>query len=137
VGDNVSKVTSLAKVGLDPVSGRYATWGATHMNRFSRTIAQKTRSGVGYGRPFCDDKCIVVKFGEYYPKNTHNWSEWAITSQTKMLNNFQTGRDTRNISMNHDYETGAALSDSVMKSAYSAPWRKNYHDAMVMKKYIC
>jgi len=67
VGDNVKEVTRLAKFGLDPMSGQDATWGqhirvlwvffvfclffvffnrATAHTQFSRTIAQKTRSGV-------------------------------------------------------------------------------------------
>jgi len=33
-----------------------------------------------------------------------------------MSNNSETVRDTRNVSMNHDYETEVALSDSVIKS---------------------
>jgi len=38
----------------------------------------------------------------------------AITSQHKMSNNSEMVRDTRNMSMNNDYETGIALSDSVV-----------------------
>jgi len=33
-----------------------------------------------------------------------------------MSNNFETVRDTRNMSMNHDYETGVSLSESVNKT---------------------
>jgi len=40
----------------------------------------------------------------------------AITSQNKMSNNAETVRDTRNVSIIRDYETGVALSDSVNKT---------------------
>jgi len=60
-----------------------------------------------------EEKCVVVKFG-CGPK-------WAIISQNKMSNNFETVRDTRNMSMNHDYETGVALSDSVNKTCVKRP----------------
>jgi len=38
-----------------------------------------------------------------------------------MSNNFETVTDTWNMSMNHDYETGVALSDSVNKTCGNAP----------------
>jgi len=38
-----------------------------------------------------------------------------------MSNNSETVRDTRNVSMNHDYETGVALSDSVNKTYVKRP----------------
>jgi len=37
-----------------------------------------------------------------------------------MLNNFEMVVETRNMSMNHDYETGVALSDSVNKTCVNA-----------------
>jgi len=37
------------------------------------------------------------------------------------LNNTETVGDTRNMSMNHDYETGVALSDSVIKTCVKRP----------------
>jgi len=63
VDDNVREVTSSVKFGWDPMSGRDATWGATYTGpvtyfyastklqpipviQCSRTIAQKTQSGV-------------------------------------------------------------------------------------------
>jgi len=47
----------------------------------------------------------------------YNESEWATTCQNKMSNNLETVRDTRNMSMNHDYESaGIALSDYVNKN---------------------
>jgi len=46
VGDYVREVTSPVKFGSDPMSGRATTWGPIPVNQFSRTIAQKTRSGV-------------------------------------------------------------------------------------------
>jgi len=51
--------------------------------------------------------------------------------QNKMSNNSETVRDTRNVSMNHDYEIGVALSDSVNKTCVKRPladksrWRHN------------
>jgi len=38
-----------------------------------------------------------------------------------MSNNSETVRDTRNVSMNHDYETGIALSDSVNQTCVKRP----------------
>jgi len=38
-----------------------------------------------------------------------------------MSNNSETVRDTRNVSMNHDYETGVALWDSVKKTCVKRP----------------
>jgi len=38
-----------------------------------------------------------------------------------MSNNFETVRDTRNMPMNHDYETRVALSDSVNKTYVKCP----------------
>jgi len=60
--------------------------------------------------------------GVFYPKKKPiNWSQRAITSQNKMSNNFETVRDMRNVSINHDYETGVALSDSVDKTCVKRP----------------
>jgi len=39
-----------------------------------------------------------------------------LPAKNKMLNNSETVRDTRNMSINHDYETGIALSDYVNKT---------------------
>jgi len=50
-----------------------------------------------------------------------NRSEWANTSQNKMSNNFETGGDTRNMSIDHDNETGVALPDSVSKTCVKRP----------------
>jgi len=44
-----------------------------------------------------------------------------LPAKNKMSNNSETVRDTRNISMNHDYETGVALSDSVNKTCVKRP----------------
>jgi len=49
------------------------------------------------------------------PKHSDNGSEWAITSRNKMSNDFETVKDTRNKSIDHDYETRVSLSDSVRK----------------------
>jgi len=42
--------------------------------------------------------------------------ETLIITNAQMSNNFATVRDRRNMSMNHDYETWVALSDSVNKT---------------------
>jgi len=42
-----------------------------------------------------------------------------------MFNNFETVRNTQNMSMNHDYETGVALSDSVNKTCVKRPLAEN------------
>jgi len=60
--------------------------------------------------------CSCEILGCFRIKTPPNGSERAISSQNKMSNNFETVyRDTRNMSMNHDYElTWVALSiDSV------------------------
>jgi len=60
--------------------------------------------------------------GMVYPKNTPlKGMEWAITSKNKISNDSETVRDTRNMSMNHDYETGVALSDYVNKTCVKRP----------------
>jgi len=64
-------------------------------------------------------------WGCFTLKTTHNRSKWAITSQNKMLNNSETVRDTRKMSINHDYKTGVALSDSVNKTCVKRPLVKN------------
>jgi len=63
-----------------------------------------------------------VKFGGVSPKkHPYIGLERAITRQNKMSNNFETVTDTRNLSMNHDYETGVALPDSVNKTCVKRP----------------
>jgi len=47
--------------------------------------------------------------------------ERAITSQNKMSNKFEMVTDTRNMSMNHDYEIQVALSNSVNKTCVKRP----------------
>jgi len=72
--------------------------------------------------PFGVDKCVILKFWCVLPpKHSKNDPKLAITSQIKMSNNFKTVRDTRNMSMNHDCETGVALSDSVNKTCVKRP----------------
>jgi len=59
---------------------------------------------------------------EIYPKNTPKIGRLrTITSQNKKSNNSETVRDTRNMSMNHDKETGDALLDSVNKTFVKRP----------------
>jgi len=84
-------------------------------------FAHNSSRGLVLGRPLRDETCLVMKFGGVYPKTPLKWSEWSITSQNKMSNNFETVRGTRNMSMNHDYETGVALTDSVNKTVRNAP----------------
>jgi len=137
VSDNVREVTSPEKVGSRPMSGRDATWGqhiqvlwflflysSTELqpvNQFSRTIAQKTPSGVRKTH-FGIRIVLLWNLVVFYPKNTPtNWSQRAIARQNKMSNNSEAVRDTRNVSMNHDYETGVASSDSVNKTYMKRP----------------
>jgi len=64
--------------------------------------------------PFGDKKCVVLKFGGLLPfKIPIKWSRMG-NYQSKF--NSETVRDTRNMSMNHDYETGVTLSESVNKT---------------------
>jgi len=60
-------------------------------------------------------------WGCFTLKTPENGPEWVITKQYKVSNNFETVRDTRNMSMNHDYKTGVALSDSVNKTCVKQP----------------
>jgi len=48
--------------------------------------------------PFSNGKCVILKFGVLYPKNTPKISR---NRQLPAINP-ETVRDTRNISMNHD-----------------------------------
>jgi len=73
----------------------------------------------------------------FYPKNTPKIGRnRQLPAKNKMSNNSETVRDTPNISINHDYETGVALSDSVNKScvkrllAEKSRWR---HIRLVIK----
>jgi len=68
--------------------------------------------------------CSCEIWGCFTLKHPKNGPEWAITSQNKMSNSPETVRDTRNISMNHDIETGVALLDSVNKTCVKRPLAK-------------
>jgi len=141
VSDNVRDVTSPAKFVLDPISGRDATWrqhtqvlwlffySSTELqpipvNQFSRTIPQKTHSGVR--------KTLLgmrnVQFwnlGVFHPKNTPKSGrnrQWP--AKNRMSNNSEAVRDMRHKSMNNDYETGVALSDFVNKTCVKRTLRK-------------
>jgi len=60
--------------------------------------------------------------GVFYPKNTSKIGRSRqLPTKNKMSNNSETVRDTRNISMIHDYKTGVALSDSVNKICVERP----------------
>jgi len=62
----------------------------------------------------------------FTPNTRKMGRNWQIPSaKTKCQNNFETVRDTRNMSMNHDYETGVALSDSVNKNCMKRPLAKD------------
>jgi len=138
VGDNVREVTNSDKVGL----GRWAVEKARGGNiygyyDFCFYILQQSYSP--YPRTnFCAHKLkrrshgvrktlfrmINVLFwnlGCFTLKTPQNWSQRAITSQNKMSNNSETVRDTRNVSMNHDYETGVAFSDLFNKTCVKRP----------------
>jgi len=72
--------------------------------------------------PFWDEKSVVVKFGGFYSKNIPKMGRNEPKySQIKMSNNFETVKDTRKLSMNHNYETGVALSNSVNKTCVERP----------------
>jgi len=66
--------------------------------------------------PFGDEKCVILKFGVLYPKNTLNIGRNRQLPAKNKISNNEMGRDTRNMSINHDYETGVTLSDSVNKT---------------------
>jgi len=118
VGNCVREVTS---PGSDPMSGRDALWGqhiwilwlflffhsSTELqpvNQFSRKIAQK------------------LKFeGVLPPKRSQNWSEWAIPSQNKISNNFETVRDHEICQWTINMKLACALSDSVNKTCVERP----------------
>jgi len=81
VGDDVKEVISHAKVGSSPMSGRGATirvlWIICVFSFFNRATAQpifaqnSSKDAVWCKEdPFGDEKCVVVKFGVFYPKNT-------------------------------------------------------------------
>jgi len=91
VGDYVREVTSHVKFGPDPMSGRDATWGqhirvlwllifclffysSTELqpipvNQFSRTVAQKTRSGIRKTL-FGMRSVVLWNLGVFHQKNT-------------------------------------------------------------------
>jgi len=62
-----------------------------------------------------------VTWGCFTLKTPLKWSQLAITTQNKMSNNTATVRDKRNVSMNHDNETGVALSHSVNTTCVKRP----------------
>ena len=101
------------------------------VNRFWRTIAQKTRSGAR--------RCLLGvrnttfgNLGVFCPKNTPKmaWNR-DFPAKTKTSNNFETLEDRQKMSMYHDYETGSSLSESVFKNFPGRPlaeihwWRHN------------
>jgi len=58
----------------------------------------------------------------FNPKNTPKIGRnKQLPAKNKMSNNSETVRDTQNMSMNHDYETGVALSDYVNKTCVKRP----------------
>jgi len=140
VDERVREVTSPDKFGSDPMSGRDATW-EQHIRVlwlfycflfFNRATAHTRNPIVAHNSsnnavwckedPFWDEKCVVVKFGGLLPpKTTLKWPGMGNYQAKKMSNNFETVRDTRNMSMNHDYETEVDLSDSVNKTYVKCP----------------
>jgi len=72
--------------------------------------------------PFRDEKCVILKFGGVLPQNTTNIGRnGQLPAKNQMSNNSETVRDAQNMSMNNDYETGVALSDSVNKTCVNCP----------------
>jgi len=68
----------------------------------------------------CYSECVIL--GVFYPKNTPKIGrKEQLPAKNKMSNNSETVSDTRNVSMNHDYETLVALSDSVNKTCVKRP----------------
>jgi len=58
-----------------------------------------------------------MKCGGVFPyKHPWNGSGWAITSQNKMSNNFETLRDTRRMSITMNMKLGSLFPDSVNKT---------------------
>ena len=142
VNDYVPGFTNPTKFGLDRSSGGAPTWWwniqvlwlfyfyfyyfyyyfysrdrvqSKPMNRFWRTIAQKTQSGVR----MCLLGVRKTSFGisgVFYPKNTPKMARNRdFPAKTKTSNNFETLEDRQKMSMYHDYETGCSLSESVFK----------------------
>jgi len=87
VSDNVREVTSPDKVGSGPMSGRDASWGQ-HIRVltffvlvffifFNRAIAHTREPIFAHNSskdavwckedPFCDEKCVSLKFGSVLP----------------------------------------------------------------------
>jgi len=72
--------------------------------------------------PFGDEKCVILKFGVFHPNKTHKIGRnRQLPAKNKKSINSETVRDTQNMSMNHDYETGVALSDPVNKTCVKHP----------------
>jgi len=65
-------------------------------------------------------KCVILKYGVVLQKNTLKIVRNGQVLATKMSNNFQMV-NARIMSMNHDSETGVALSDSVNKTCVKCP----------------
>jgi len=144
VGDYVREVTSPAKFGSGPMSGRDATWRqhirvlwpfcfvflffniATAHTREPILAHNSSKDEVWCKEDsFGDEKCVILKFGVFHPKNTPKIGRnRQLPAKNKMPNNSETIRDTRNMSMNHDYENGVALSDSVNKTCVKRPLPK-------------
>jgi len=61
-------------------------------------------------------------FGSVLPKKKPKIGRnMQLPAKNKMSNNSETVGDVRNVSMNHDYETGVALSDSINKTRVKCP----------------
>jgi len=82
VSDYIREVTSPDKVGSGPMSGRDATWGQHILCLFifNRAITHTRDPIFAHNSskdsvwckedPFRDEKCVILKFGVYHPKNT-------------------------------------------------------------------
>jgi len=135
VSDYVREVTSSDKVSSGPMSGRDATSG--QHRRVLRLFIFFNRATAHTCEPIfvhnSSKDAFWWKEDPFGMRNVLFWNLGCFTPKTppkigrkgqlpaKMSNNSETVRNTRNVSMNHDYETGVALSDSVNKTCVKRP----------------
>ena len=103
------------------------------VNRFWRTIAQKTR----YGARMCllgVRKSSFVNLRVFCPKNPLKIARNRdFPAKTKTSNNFETPQDRQKMSMDHEYKTGVSLSESIFENVPGRPlaeiqrWRHLRH----------
>ena len=154
MNDNVSGYPNPAKFGFDWTSGGASTWWwhirvlwlllllfffsrdrvpSKPVNRFWRTIAQKTR----YGARMCllgVRKSSFVNLRVFCPKNPLKIARNRdFPAKTKTSNNFETPQDRQKMSLDHEYKTGVSLSESIFENVPGRPlaeiqrWRHLRH----------